>query len=113
MNTVKTSKSAIASAILEAQSREDLAATATALGLKVTAKTSKKALVSALVKAGDDGKVHLKLDLTISFKPTDGSRTTYFACRNRNYVSGPGEGNQVWITPAKPIPGSPVPATAD
>lgn len=107
MNTVKTSKPNAAAPVLELQSREDLAATAKALGLTVTAKTSKKALVSALVKAGDAGKAHFKMDLTISFKPEGGTRTTFFGCRARNYVSGPGDGNQVWLTPANPVQGSP------
>lgn len=107
MTKVNTAKSIVAKAALELQSREDLAATAIALGLPVKSKTSKTAIVSALVKAGDEGKAHIKMDLTISHKPEGGFRTTYFGCKVRNYVSGPGEGNTVWLTPLNAIQGSP------
>ena len=106
-NKVATTKSAANKAFLETLSREDLAATAIALGLPVKAKTSKTAIVAALVKAGDDGKAHFKNLFSISFKPEGGTRTKYLEADFRNYISGPGEGNKVWLSPAM-TPAAPV-----
>ena len=48
---------------------------------------------------------------TVSFKPADGSasRVTYFGKTLRTYISGPGKGDETWLTPADAAPGSPAP----
>lgn len=104
MSNIKTTKSSANKALLETLSREDLAATAIALGLPVKAKTSKTAIVAALVKAGDEGKAHFKNLFSISFKPEGGTRTKFLEVDFRNYISGPGEGNKVWLSPVASAP---------
>jgi hypothetical protein len=99
------SKSIIASPVLETITAEDLAAASKALGIKVG--KSKKATIAALLKAGDEGKVHFKSSLTISFKPDGGTRTTFLGRTCRNYTSGPGENDVTWLTPANAVQGSP------
>lgn len=104
---IATSKSAIAKPVLDTMTREDLAATAKALNVPVG--KSKANTVANLCKAIDNGKAHFKAQCTLSFKPDDGSasRTTYYGATLRTYVSGPGKGNEVWLTPATATPGSP------
>ena len=94
--------------LLENLSAENLSATAKALGVK-TGK-SKKATIENLIKAGDAGAANLKVQFTVSFRPTDGSakRVTYLGANFRNYTSGPGENDLVWLTPDAAVPGSPL-----
>ena len=82
------SKSNIASAALETASREELSILAKALNIAVG--KSKASTLANLIKAGDEGKVHFKTQLTVSFKAKDGERLTYFGKTLRNYTSGPG-----------------------
>ena len=108
MPKIVTSKSNVAQAALETSSREELAATAKALGVPVG--KSKANTIANLIKAGDAGKVHFKTQLTVSFKPEGGTRTTYLGRTLRNYISGPGKGNETWLVPAAAVTGSPAPA---
>lgn len=110
MSKIVTSKSTVASALLDNMTREELAATAKALG--VTVGKSRANTIANLTKAVADGKAHVKLVCTISYKPADGSaaRVTYFGKTLRTYVSGPGKGNETWVNPANAVGGSPAPA---
>lgn len=107
----KTSKSTIARPVLDSMTEADLKATCKALGLK-HGKT-KKSAIAALSKAVDEGKAHFKCQASISFKPEGGTRTTYYGTTLRTYVSGPGKGNDVWLTPAAAVSGSPADTTAE
>ena len=101
----KNIKSAVPQAALETLSREELAAVAKSLGLPVG--KSKSNSIANIVKAGAAGKVHFKTQFTVSFKPNGGSRMTYFGKTMRNYVSGPGQSDETWLTPASATAGSP------
>jgi hypothetical protein len=108
MNTkVKTSNPAIARPLLASMTRDELRAVATSLN--VSRGKNAKDTAANLEKAIADGKAHVKAVCTISFKPADGSasRVTYFGKTLRTYVSGPGKGDETWLTPAAPVSGSP------
>ena len=104
---VKTSKAAVAAVLLSSMTRDELRAVATEIGVprgKNASDTAKN-----LQQAVADGKLHFKASCTLSFKPADGSasRQTYFGKTLRTYVSGPGLGDQTWLTPANVTSGSP------
>jgi hypothetical protein len=107
---VITSKSIVAAPLFNSMTREELAATAKALGLNVG--KSKANTIANLDKAVTAGKAQIKMVCTISFKPADGSacRKTHFGRTMRTYVSGPGKGDETWLTPANAVSGSPEPA---
>jgi hypothetical protein len=107
---VNTSKNTVAAPLFESMTREELAATAKAIGIP-TGK-SKTNTIANLNEAVTDGKAQIKMVCTVSFKPADGSasRVTYFGKTLRTYVSGPGEGNATWLTPDEAVHGSPAPA---
>ena len=98
-------KSSVSQAALETLSREELAAVAKSLGLAVG--KSKSNSIANIVAGANAGKVHFKTQFTVSFKPDGGSRMTYFGKTMRNYVSGPGQSDETWLTPDKAIAGSP------
>src|ERR1035441_3080544 len=107
---VITSKSNIAAPLFNSMSREELAATAKALGLNVG--KSKANTIANMDKAVAAGKAQIKMVCTISYKPADGSarRMTYLGRTLRTYVSGPGKGNETWLVPAAAVSGSPEPS---
>ena len=107
---MKTSKSAIATPLFATMTHDELKAVATSLNVPVGKNV--KATVSNLSKAIQEGKAHVKAVFTISFKPDDGSapRKTHFGKTLRTYVSGPGNGDQTWLTPDAAVNGSPAPA---
>jgi hypothetical protein len=107
MPKIVTSKSSVVRPLFESMSREHLASTAKALGVNVG--KSKGNTVDNMVKATATGQAQVKVYYTISFKPADGSaqRRTFYSATLRTYVSGPGEGNAVQITPDNAIAGSP------
>ena len=109
-NKVTTSKPSVAAPLFDSMTREELAATAKALGVPVG--KSRANTIANLTKAVAAGKAHVKAVCTISFKPADGSasRVTYFGKTLRTYVSGPGLGDTTWLTPANALCGSPAPA---
>ena len=110
MNKIVTSKNTVAAPLFDSMTREELAATAKALGVPVG--KSKAATIANLNKAVTANQAQVKMVCTISFKPADGSacRKTYFGRTLRTYVSGPGLGNDTWLTPANAVAGSPEPA---
>lgn len=109
MNTnktsVKTSKAVNFRPLLASMTREELTGVAKALNVPVG--KSQKNTITNLEKAIDEGKAHVKSVFTISFKPDDGSasRVTYFGKTLRTYVSGPGHGDETWLS--QPAGGSP------
>jgi hypothetical protein len=107
---VVTSKPNVALPLFESMTREELAATAKALGVGVG--KSRANTIANLNKAVAAGKAQVKLVCTVSFKPADGSasRVTYLGRTLRTYVSGPGKGNETWLSPANAVVGSPEPA---
>lgn len=109
-NKVTTSKPSVAAPLFDSMTREELAATAKALGVPVG--KSRANTIANLNKAVTANKAHVKMVCTISFKPADGSasRVTYFGKTLRTYVSGPGKGDETWLTPANAVGGSPAPA---
>ena len=106
-------KSASFKPLLENLSAANLNSTAKALGVK--SGKSKKATIENILKAGDAGAANLKVQFTVSFKPADGSakRVTYLGANFRNYTSGPGEQDLVWLTPDNAAPGSPMSPTPE
>ena len=110
MPKINTSKNTVAAPLFDSMSREELAATAKALGVPVG--KSRANTIANLNKAVTAGKAQVKMVCTISFKPADGSasRVTYFGKTLRTYVSGPGKGDETWLTPANAVGGSPAPA---
>ena len=104
---VKTSKATVAAALLASMTRDELRAVATSIN--VPRGKNAKDTAANLSKAIADGKLHFKASCTLSFKPDDGSasRTTYFGKTLRTYVSGPGKGDETWLTPANAVGGSP------
>lgn len=111
MNTkVKTSKAAAASILLATMTRDELRAVASEINVPRGKNT--KDTIKNLEKAVADGKLHFKASCTLSFKPEDGSapRKTYFGKTLRTYVSGPGMGEETWLTPANAVQGSPADA---
>jgi hypothetical protein len=109
MPKIVTSKPAAAAPLFDSMTREELAATAKSLGVPVG--KSRANTIANLNKAVAAGKANVKMVCTISFKPADGSasRVTYFGKTLRTYVSGPGKGDETWLTPAAAVPGSPAP----
>ena len=110
MNKVTISKPAATVILFNSMTREELAATAKSLNVNVG--KSKANTIANLTKAVADGKAQVKMVCTVSFKPADGSasRMTYFGKTLRTYVSGPGMGDETWLTPAGAVTGSPAPA---
>ena len=110
MSKINTSKSSVATPLFDSMSHEELVATAKAVG--VPAGKNRATAIANLVKATSDGKAQVKMVCTVSFKPADGStpRVTYFGRTLRTYVSGPGMGNDTWLTPDAPVTGSPEPS---
>ena len=106
---VTTSKPAVAATLFNSMTREELASTAKALGVPVG--KSRANTIANLTKATAANKAQVKLVCTVSFKPADGSasRVTYFGRTLRTYVSGPGKGDETWLTPAAAVTGSPAP----
>lgn len=104
---VKTSPALVAAPLLNSMTRDELRAVATSLNIP-RGKNAKDTIAN-LSKAIADGKAHVKAVCTISFKPADGSasRVTYFGKTLRTYVSGPGKGDETWLTPAAAVTGSP------
>ena len=107
---ISTSKPTVAAPLFDSMSREELAATAKSLGVSVG--KSRANTIANLTKAVAAGKANVKMVCTISFKPADGSasRVTYFGKTLRTYVSGPGKGDETWLTPVAAVTGSPEPA---
>ena len=111
MNTIiVTSKPIVAAPLFDSMTREELAATAKSVGVPVG--KSKANTIANLTKAIADGKAQIKMVCTVSFKPADGSasRVTHFGKTLRTYVSGPGKGDETWLTPDAAVTGSPAPA---
>ena len=108
---VKTSKAAAASVLLASMTRDELRAVAASINVPRGKNTSDT--IKNLEKAVADGKLHFKASCTLSFKPDDGSasRVTYFGKTLRTYVSGPGKGDETWLTPANAVSGSPADAS--
>lgn len=106
---INTSKCTIAAPLFDSMTREELAELAKSLGLSVG--KSKANTIANLNKAVTDNKAHVKMVCTVSFKPADdsASRVTYLGKTLRTYVSGPGQGNNTWLTPAAAVTGSPAP----
>lgn len=104
---VKTSKAAVVAVLLSSMTRDELRAVATEIG--VPRGKNAKDTAANLQKAVADGKLNFKASCTLSFKPEDGSapRKTYFGKTLRTYVSGPGKGDETWLTPANAVQGSP------
>jgi hypothetical protein len=113
MAKVKTSSPSIATPLFASMSRDELRALATSLN--VPRGKSNKDTIANLEKAVKDGKAHVKSVCTVSFKPADGSasRVTYFGKTLRTYVSGPGKGDETWLTPAEKVTGSPADTASD
>lgn len=111
MPKIVTSKPTVATALFDSMSREELASTAKSLGVSVG--KSRANTIANLTKAVAANKAHVKCVCTVSFKPADGSasRVTYFGKTLRTYVSGPGKGDETWLTPANAVGGSPAPAS--
>ena len=107
---IVTSKPTVAAPLFESMTREELAATAKAVGAPVG--KSRANTIANLTKAVGAGLAQVKMVCTVSFKPVDGSasRITYLGRTLRTYVSGPGKGNETWLTPAAAFTGSPEPA---
>lgn len=106
-NKVATSKPVAANSLFESMTREELADTAKALGIPVG--KSRANTIANLSKGIASNAVQVKCMFTLSFKPADGSalRKTVFGKTFRTYVSGPGKGNETWLTPAQATEGSP------
>lgn len=106
-NKVATSKPNMALPLFESMSREELADLAKSLGVPVG--KSRANTIANLTKAVAAGKAQIKMVCTVSFKPSDGSsgRITYLGRTLRTYVSGPGRGNDTWLSPSAPVSGSP------
>ncbi len=104
--SVKTAKAVNFRPLLASMSREELSATAKALN--VPCGKSAKNTIANLETAIDEGKAHVKVVFTISFKPDDGSasRKTYFGKTLRSYVTH-GQGDQTWLVPENAAVGSP------
>ena len=106
-----TASAAAAIPFLDTLTREELSATAKATGIKVG--KSKANTIANLTQAVREGKVHFKSHGTLSVNPAkqgeSSKRITYFGKTLRTYVSGPGQGNVTWLTPAAPVAGSPSP----
>ena len=109
-NKIVTATPAAALHLFESMTREELAATAKSVGASVG--KSRANTIANLTKAVAAGKANVKMVCTISFKPADGSasRVTYFGKTLRTYVSGPGKGDETWLTPVAAVTGSPEPA---
>jgi len=108
------SKPNIALPVLETRSTGDLRATAKAAGVKVG--KSKKDTIASLLAAIAAGTLHFKSQVTLSFKPEDGSasRQTFYGATLRTYTSGPGAENDVWHPATKPvISGSPADSSSE
>ena len=106
---IATSKPTVAITLFESMTRDELRAVATSLN--VPRGKNAKDTIANLTQAVADGKAQIKMVCTVSFKPADGSasRVTYFGKTLRTYVSGPGKGDEVWLTPAAAVSGSPAP----
>ena len=104
---IKTSAPAIARPLFTSMTRDEMRALATSLN--VPRGKSNKDTIANLEKAIADGKAHVKAVCTVSFKPADGSasRVTFFGKTLRTYVSGPGKGDETWLTPSAAVTGSP------
>ena len=102
---VKTSNPAIARPLLDSMTRDELRALATSLKVK-QGKSSKNTIIN-IETAIKEGKAQVKAVFTVSVKPADGSasRVTYLGKTLRTYVSGPGKGDETWLT--TPVSGSP------
>jgi hypothetical protein len=91
--------------VLNAMTREDLAGVAKAVGAK-TGK-SKANTVANVAKAIEDGKLNAKLNVTLSFKPADGSapRNVFYDATFRTYatINPPGLENTVNVHPAAAV----------
>ena len=105
------SKSKIAKPVLETMSFDHLRGVAKNAGLKIG--KTKQSVIDALLKAIDNKTVHFKSGVTMSANPVKpGSneptqRMTHFGAVFRTYLSGPGQENQIVITPDNPVAGSP------
>jgi histidyl-tRNA synthetase len=104
---IATSNAAAVAPLFESMTREELAATAKALGVSVG--KSRANTIANLNKAIAAQKAQVKAVYTVSFKPADGSasRVTFFGRTLRTYVSGPGLGNDTWLMPSAAVTGSP------
>lgn len=96
--------------LFQSMTREELRAVAKLAGVK-TGKSSKDT-VNNLMAAVEAGKLNLKAVCTLSFKDVanqpDSMRINYYGKTLRTYVSGPGLGNDVWMTPpVAAVPGHP------
>jgi len=113
MKKIVTSKNTVAAPLFNSMTRDELASVAKALGVPVG--KSRANTITNLNKAVTAKQAHVKLVCTVSFKPADGSasRVTYFGKTLRTYVSGPGLGDNTWLTPATAASGSPAPSQAD
>ncbi len=109
--SIKTSNASNFRPLLASMTRDELRAVASALN--VPRGKNAKDTIANLEKAIAEGKAHIKAVCTISFKPEDGSasRKTYFGKTLRTYVSGPGKGDETWLTPAAAVSGSPTDAS--
>ena len=102
------SKASIASDLLTSMTGDELRGVAKAIGVP-KGKNNKDAIRN-LTKAIEAGGLQVKAVFTLSFKPADGSasRVTYFGKTMRTYISGPGQGDETWLTPDQAVGGSPV-----
>jgi len=105
------SKANILIPLLNNMSRQDLAGVAKAANAKVG--KSKANTVANVVDAIANGKIHGKVGFSLSTNPTEpGSgqstqRMTHYAAVFRTYLSGPGQENEIRVTPDVPVHGSP------
>ena len=108
-NKIKLVGAAASLPLLDSMSRDELRDLAKAIG--VPSGHDKADTIGNLATAIRDGKLHFKASCTLSTNPAQKGeptkRMTYFGKNLRTYISGPGKGNETWITPANPMPGSP------
>lgn len=106
-----TSTAAASIPLFDTMSREELTQMAKTIGVPVG--KSRMNTITNLTHAVREGKLHFKAHCTLSTNPAkqgeSSKRITYFGKTLRTYVSGPGKGNETWITPDAAVPGSPGP----
>lgn len=92
---MNTSNNYIAKSVIENISRDDLRRIAKAIN--APSGGTKNELINSICNAIDNGKLHCKAIVTLSFKKDKNSqRENYFVGTFRNYVSGENKGNEVF-----------------
>jgi hypothetical protein len=108
-NKIVFATAAAALPLLDSMSRDELRELAKTIGVP-TGKDKKNSIIN-LGQAIRDGKLHFKASCTLSVNPAKqgepSQRVTYFGKNLRTYVSGPGKGNETWLTPQNAVKGSP------